>query len=458
MNFSKTKRISKILCLIAVLVLMSTLFAGCKKDPDPTGESTNSELNLNLNLGTETQPETSETQTQPTETEAVVNEKSATVLSQLSVRTTPSTEAAVVGTLHAGDKVIVERREPVVGIEWAYISSPMTGWICMDFVTMDMPDADNNNTLTPAATDPNNNGEGETGGNGSAAASTKGVVTAEGGLMIRSEASAESDVKGLYNKGDIVTILETSNGWGRTNKGWIKLQYVNTSGSTTTNTNTNNNNNTNTNNSNATGNGSTTVLLKGIVTAKELNIRSSASTSGDRLGSYTYGDRVEILEKDGNWGRTKKGWISLDYIYQDGTTGSKTATGTVTANGLFIRSGPGTAYDSVGSYGKGDSISILEQFTYNGTAWGCTKKGWVCMDYVDTGDSDDDDDDDENGMAATVITDGLRIRSGAGTDYDVVGSLDYGDRVTVLSEKEVDGTYWAKISTGWVSMDYLELD
>ena len=66
------------------------------------------------------------------------------------------------------------------------------------------------------------------------------------------------------------------------------------------------------------------VIMKGIVIAKDLNIRSSASTEGDRLGSYSYGDRVEILEKDGSWGRTSKGWISLNYVYQDGTTGSKT--------------------------------------------------------------------------------------------------------------------------------------
>ena len=134
---------------------------------------------------------------------------------------------------------------------------------------------------------------------------------------------------------------------GRTDKGWIKMEYVNTTGTTTggntTTTTTGNNNNT-------AGNGSTTTVAKGIVNTQELNIRSSAGTDGDRVGSLKYGDRVEILEKSGDWGRISKGWISLNYVYQDGTAGSKSAKGIVTTDGLRIRSGPGTTYESVGSY------------------------------------------------------------------------------------------------------------
>lgn len=450
MYFSNNRKLSKLLSLILALILMASLFTGCmKKD---SAEDT-SEPDLNLNLSDT--PEPTETQTEPTETTApVVNENTATVTSQLNIRSSPSTEAVVVGTLYAGDKVEISRREEVTGIDWAYIISPEAGWIVMDYVEMDIPTADApEDTSTPAGgTTPT-----ETTGDSTSTQSIKGVITANG-LNIRSEASTDGKVQGSYNKGDVVTILETKNGWGRTNKGWIKMQYVNTSGTTTDSTTTNNTTTNNTtNNTTVTGNGSTTVLLKGIVKVSELNIRSSASTDGDRVGSYTYGDRVEILEKSGSWGRTSKGWIHLDYIYQDGTTGTNTASGTVTGTQLNIRSGPGTGYGSVGSYNQGDSVSILEQFTYNGTTWGCTNKGWICMDYVDVGGTSNSSNTTTSGQRASVTANSLLIRSGAGTGYATVGSLDYGDNVTITETTTVDGVTWGKISTGWICMSYVEL-
>jgi len=451
MNFSITRKTVKILSLILALILMTALFAGCKKNDNSAPESTEPELNLNLNLNPsesqapETEPSIPET------TAPVVTEKSATVISQLNIRSAPSTTgSSVIGTLYAGDKVTVERREEVVGIVWAYISEPETGWICMDFVEMDIPDAVNNNTQTPAgenppATEPQNETSGTT-------TNLKGVVTANGGLMIRSTASTTGEVKGMYEKGQVITILETKNGWGRTNKGWVKLDYVNTSGNTT-------NSNTN-NNTNVTGNGSTNVVMKGVVKVNDLNIRSSANTNAGRVGGYTYGDRVEILEKDGSWGRTKKGWIHLDYVYQDGTTGTKTATGTVSANGLRLRGGPGTGYDVVGSLANGETVKILEQFTYGNTTWGCTKNGWVSMEYINTGNNGNtgNDTNTDEGRTATITGDNLRIRRGAGTNYEVVGSLDKDEVVKILETKTVDGVIWGKISQGWISMAYAQYD
>ena len=450
MNFSENHTLRKALSVLCVLSLASTLFAGCMKKNDSSSGST-TDPSINLNLSDTSAP--TESTTTPTETEPVkINENTATVISQINIRSSPSTEATVVGTLYAGDKVEVSRREEVTGINWAYIISPEAGWIVMDYVKMDME------TNQPTGTDTSTPA-----GNGDVTAPTaapsnttnttniQGVITANG-LNIRSEASTDGKVQGSYNKGDVVTILETKNGWGRTNKGWIKLDYVNTTGTTTGGT-TNNNTTNNDTTSNTAGNGNTTVILKGIVNVTELNIRSSASTEGERLGSYTYGSRVEILEKDGNWGRTDKGWISLSYVYQDGTTGSKTASGTVTGTQLNIRSGPGTGYASVGSYNQGDSVSILEQFTYNGVTWGCTSKGWISLDYVEL-----DGVSVGSDKTGTITADGLNIRSGPGTDYASVGSLNSGDRVTIFKQTTVGNTTWGNIDKGWISMDYVDLD
>ena len=449
MNFSLNHKLSRFLSIALVLVLMNALLAGCKQNaPAPETES-----NLNLQLSESTP--SSEAESTPAATTApVINENTGTVTSVLNIRSSPSTEATVIGTLYAGDKVEVSRREVVTGIDWAYIIAPESGWIVMEYVEMDIPSQQplQPDTSTPAATNPPVEDDNSSNTN---TTNIKAVVNANG-LNIRSEGSTTGKVQGAYNKGDVITILETKNGWGRTNKGWIKMEYVTTNSTTVGGTNTNTENKPATN-TNITGNGSTTVILKGIVKVTDLNLRSKGSTDGDRLGNLTYGARVEIYEKSDNWGRTKDGWVCLDYIYQDGTTGAKTANGTITGSQLNIRSGPGKEYASVGSYNKGDQITILEQFTYNGTTWGCTNQGWISMDFVDVGASGNSTDSDGN-ETGTVIGNGLNIRSGAGADYPAVGTLNYGDRVTILEQKKVGETTWGKTSKGWISLDYVSMD
>ena len=56
---------------------------------------------------------------------------------------------------------------------------------------------------------------------------------------------------------------------------------------------------------------------KGTITATELNIREKGTTDSKSLGAYKKGDKVEILEVKGEWGRTDKGWISLKYVKMD---------------------------------------------------------------------------------------------------------------------------------------------
>ena len=426
MYFSNSIKLRKLMGLLLALLMVVSMFAGCKKEETSEPSDEQNAPSLNLEDPTDASESTAPIETAPP---VEANENMATVLSQLTVRSTPSKESDAVATLDAGTQVEILRRETVLGIPWGLIQQ---GWIVMDYVQMnvatDDPD-DSTDATEPVATTPTTSEE-----------TIRGMVNVNG-LNIREEASATSNKVGSYDKGDVVTILETKNGWGRTSKGWISMQYI----STGTSDNTNNDDNT-------TGDGSTTVIGKGIVTATQLNIRASASTTGDRVGSYTAGDRVEILEKSGNWGRTSKGWISLDYVYQDGTTGTNTAKGIVTVDGLNIRSGPGTGYGSVGSLNSGSRVSILEQFTFSGVKWGCIDKGWISLEYVYI------DGTGEDVQYGTVTGDQLNIRSGPGTGYGSVGTLNSGDDVEILYTVEVNGVTWGNIEKGWISLDYVDLD
>lgn len=431
MNYFFKKRHSRILALLLVVCMVAAMFAGCKsgkteETSDPTEESL--PAGLVEVKPTETEPAPTEAPTEP------VNENMATVTDQLNVRSSPSTGAKIIGYLDPGTQVEIIKTETYMGVEWALIRE---GWIVLDYVEMNNGSDEKDPEGDPAATEPAPTEPVNT-------TKLNGKVTSNG-LNIRKEPNTTSTIVGNYTNGANITILETKNGWGRTDKGWISMTYVNTTGNTTQNNTTTNNNTTNTTPNNTTTNGDTYYI-----TATQLNIRDQANTNGKQVGTYTQGDKVTILETSNGWGKTDKGWISMQYAYKNGATGQNTAKGIVTGNGLNIRSGPGTGYASVGNYASGTRVNILEQITVDGTTWGCTDKGWISLGYVYVDGTKGDD-----AGTGTVTGDNVNIRSGPGTGYASVGSLSYGDEVEILAQFEFDGTYWGCTSKGWVCMDYV---
>ena len=128
--------------------------------------------------------------------------------------------------------------------------------------------------------------------------------------------------------------------------------------------------------------------------------------------------------------------------------------GTVTADALNVRSGPSTSYGITTKLYKGDKVEILE--TSNG--WYKIKAsngkiGWVSGDYIKVSSGSTS----QTSYKATVNTDSLNMRKGAGTSYSVITKLSKGTVVDVL-ESASNG--WKKIKTsngtiGWVSGSYL---
>lgn len=123
-------------------------------------------------------------------------------------------------------------------------------------------------------------------------------VTAKSGLNIRSGANINYNRIGGYTKNTIVTILAESNNWGKTDKGWICLDYTTKiSSSTTTNT-----------------NSSKYVLgLYQVNTRSGLNVRTGPGTNYSRKRLYKNATRFDTYEIKNNWARTPSGWVCLDY-------------------------------------------------------------------------------------------------------------------------------------------------
>ena len=125
-----------------------------------------------------------------------------------------------------------------------------------------------------------------------------GKVKVSDGLSVRKGPGTNYAIKKYLNNGTKVTITDVKEvkgvKWGKISSGWICMDYVVLDGQTTE-----------------------SAATK-TVTADCLNVRSSASTSAKIVGYYYEGAKVTILEtqKVGSitWGKTSKGWISMQYV------------------------------------------------------------------------------------------------------------------------------------------------
>ena len=114
----------------------------------------------------------------------------------------------------------------------------------------------------------------------------------------------------------------------------------------------------------------TSTVVKNIVKTN-LNIRSKASAISSKLGMYTAGQEIQVLDVSGGWLKTNLGWVSGKYV------ASKSAT--VSASVLNVRSKPSTGGTIVASVVKNTLITIYAE----SNGWYLTDSGgWVSGKYV----------------------------------------------------------------------------
>lgn len=367
-----------------------------------------------------------------------------------------------------------------------------------------------------------------------ASAAATGTVTAST-LFMRTGPSTEYpkvQVNGktvFLSRGDSVAISHGSNGWyyvtasfeGTKVKGYVSAAHIITNGvvptaaPSATPTNTPTPKPTSKPSSSTSSTTSNEVVTsgfprKGTITAGTLNVRNNAGTSGTTIvGKLSKGASVELLDaKKVNstyWykisytegGVTKTGYVSSQYVKPAAAATATQAptkaptkapettnpsgsvltegfprTGTITAEGLNIRSGAGKEHSVVTSLVKGDAVVVENaKKDSEGTYWykisfyqnGALKEGYASSKYVKvaaptatpspTATPTPAIDSTENVVKGTfprtgeVTASSLRVRKGAGTSYDEVAALVKTTKVNVLAAKKAsNGDYWYQIS------------
>lgn len=386
----------------------------------------------------------------------------------VNIRSGAGTNYPTAGSAKNGDKVNIYEKKTVGTTVWGRIDG---GWISLEYVTLD-------SSPSGTGSDIWNNGTGTSSGTTTDTTTTTaktGVVTGNG-VNVRKAAGVNSPRVTYLNKGAKVTVYEQttvgSTPWGRIGTDqWICMNYVKLDSDSTT-----------------SGSTETTTGTTGKVNATSLNVRSGAGTNYSRVGTLSKGASVTVYEKKTvgsvEWGRIGTNrWVSLTYVTMDGSNSGNNSgnsgiwnngdsssntttgkTGVVTGNGVNVRKAAGVNNARVTYLNKGAKVTVYEETTVSGVKWGrIGTDQWICMTYVKL-DSDSGSSDNTNNGSATdsntgVVTTGLNVRSGAGTNYAKVGSLKSGDKVTIYETRTVGTTKWGRIGTNrWVSLTYVKLN
>lgn len=194
----------------------------------------------------------------------------------------------------------------------------------------------------------------------------------------------------------------------------------------------------------------------GTVTGGWLRLRTSPSFDASILTSYYTGTVVEILGTSGSWYNVKTPDSQTGYMYSSyvtlGSSGSTGYTAYVTSTngyGVRMRSGPSKGYRILAIYPVGTQVTVLS----TGILWSRiqvgTSIGYMMSEFLTTTapGSGTSPTTPEGSDMATVRSDngyGVRLRSGAGTGYSIIGLYSVGTRVNVISR----GTTWDYIQVG----------
>jgi hypothetical protein len=113
---------------------------------------------------------------------------------------------------------------------------------------------------------------------------TKTYIVNTWSLNIRSGAGVNYSWVGYYLKGAKVSVFEISGDWGKTEKGWINLNY--------------------------------TLPIQGSykVNTVWLNVRAYAFATSAIVGGLKFGDIVYELDRSGVWINIGKGWVNSTYL------------------------------------------------------------------------------------------------------------------------------------------------
>ncbi len=360
----------------------------------------------------------------------------------LRVRTQPNTSSTIMGRVYEGEVL------QVIGEEnsWLKINHKgKTGYVSSEFVSENSVSAKTNVSMSRSKT----------------------VIANV--LRVRTQPNTSSAIMGRVYEGKALQVIGEENGWLKIKHngkvGYVSSQFVIDG----------------TSNGSDKNNGKVQVAIGNYkVNVSSLRVRTGPSTSHTILGSVHKGQIVQVTGEVQDWVKInysgQTAYISKDYIskndfnanvdqtneQQKNITVQTDGTYIVDATSLRVRTGPATYHSVIGGVLNGRILQVTGvengwlKINHNG------RTGYVSSEYVKfvKGNTPSKPETSNPSTGATVgdyyvNVNVLNVRSGAGTNYDVIGALSKGIKVQVLFEQNG----WGKINyngkNGYVSSKFL---
>ncbi|MDC2866168.1 C40 family peptidase [Bacillus sp. BP-3] len=298
-------------------------------------------------------------------------------------------------------------------------------------------------------------------------------------LRVRTGPSTNSDISSRVYEGQTLNVIGQENGWYKISYngqvGYVSGKFVNTD----------------TSNSGSQSQGNSTVQPASgnyTVSVSSLRVRTGPSTSHTQLGSVHKGQVVQVVGEVQDWFKISYGgqnaYVSKDYVTKGGSDSNVTqdnqqqnnsnvtvqtgGTYVVDATSLRVRTGPATYHGIIGGVLKGQTLNVIGaengwfKVKHNGNT------GYVSSEFVKfvkggTSTAQKPAENNNNNTETPAQGSGeyyinasaLNVRSGAGTNYSVIGALPQGQKVQVLA----DESGWSKVNyngrTGYVGTRFL---
>ncbi len=322
----------------------------------------------------------------------------------VNVRSGPGTEYSRVDIVAEGKRVAVIDQSG----SWYKVSfNGQTGYILADYVARD-----GSSSSSPSS---------------SSSSSDSGNATVTGGdsINVRKGPGTGYDRVTLVKEGQRVTVVDQNGSWYKVSvggqSGYIFSDFLIRDGSSAP--------------VRANQSGNATVNEEGV------NVRSSASTNSSRVTTLSFGKRVTLTEKDGNWYK-----ISFDgrsgYIYGE----------YVTADSGVLSSIPAAQHSTPAPAPEPEPAPAEEPAQESGEAEPAIPAASAEASSVESGGTDVGESENRAGI---IFGGTINVRTGPGTDYDRVTKVSTGKKVNIIGESNG----WFKIafgdSTGYVHSDYV---
>ena len=181
----------------------------------------------------------------------------------------------------------------------------------------------------------------------------------------------------------------------------------------------------------------------GATTTTAVNFRTGAGTNYGIISTLPAGTHVVVSSQSGSGWATvvyngTVGYISSDYLKRANE---------MDASYVRMRSGASTSSSILGTYNSGTTMAVTGvngawyKVSYNGTA------GYVHSDYVSLSGVTSNGGGSTGSSNGSVKGSDVRMRSGPGTNYSILGTYQNGTPLTVTGTE----SGWSKVTIGGVS-------